>query len=221
METSLHQQLKRCYAQGEDATEVVLGKYRIDAVRGDELIEVQCASLAAIRDKCNDLLTRHTVRVVKPVIMRTRIARAKKPDGPVISRRLSPKRGCVLDLFEDLIYFLRVFPNKNLTLEVPLVRVEELRVPAKKRRRRWHKDYRVQDVTLEAIEGTIELREPTELFELIGMPGDQQSFNTMDIARATDRSRSVAQQIAYVLRKTGAVEVIGRNRGGIIYRRAA
>ena len=56
METTLHQQLKRCYAQDDDSTEVVLGQYRIDAIRDDELIEVQCASLSAIRDKCRNLL---------------------------------------------------------------------------------------------------------------------------------------------------------------------
>ena len=54
METTLHQQLKRRYAQDDDSTEVVLGKYRIDAIRDDELIEVQCASLSAIRDKCRN-----------------------------------------------------------------------------------------------------------------------------------------------------------------------
>jgi hypothetical protein len=221
METSLHQQLKRCYADRDDDTEVVMGKYRIDAIRGDELIEVQCASLSAIRRKCHDLLTRHSVRVVKPVIVRTRIARAKKLGGPVMSRRLSPKRGSVLDIFEDLIYFIRIFPNPNLTLELPLVHVEQLRVPAKKRRRRWRKDYQVQDVRLESIEATIELRQPSDLFRLVGISEDLESFNTLDIARATDRPRWVAQQIAYVLRKTGAIEAVDRNRSGIVYERAA
>lgn len=221
METSLHQQLKRCYADRDDDTEVVMGKYRIDAIRGDELIEVQCASLSAIRRKCHDLLTRHSVRVVKPVIVRTRIARAKKADGPVTSRRLSPKRGNVLDIFEDLIYFIRIFPNPNLTLELPLVHVEQLRVPAKKRRRRWGKDYRVHDVRLESIEATIELRQASDLFRLVGISEELESFNTLDIARATDRPRWVAQQIAYVLRKTGAIEAVDRNRSGIVYERAA
>ena len=221
METSLHQQLKRCYADRDDDTEVVMGKYRIDAIRGDELIEVQCASLSAIRRKCHDLLTRHSVRVVKPVIVRTRIARAKKVEGPVTSRRLSPKRGNVLDIFEDLIYFIRIFPNPNLTLELPLVHVEQLRVPAKKRRRRWGKDYRVHDVRLESIEATIELRQASDLFRLVGISEELESFNTLDIARATDRPRWVAQQIAYVLRKTGAIEAVDRNRSGIVYERAA
>ncbi len=221
METSLHQQLKRCYADHEDDTEVVMGSYRIDAIRGDELIEVQCASLAAIRRKCKDLLTRHSLRVVKPVILRTRIAKAKKPGGPVTSRRLSPKRGSVLDLFEDLIYFIRIFPDPNLTLEVPLVHVEQTRVPAKKKRRRWRQDFQIEDVRLESIESTLELREPADLLRLVGLSDQLASFNTQDIAAATDRPRWVAQQIAYVLRKTGAIEAVDRKRSGIVYERAA
>ena len=37
METTLHRQLKRLYA-GDGATEVAIGSFRVDAVRGDELV---------------------------------------------------------------------------------------------------------------------------------------------------------------------------------------
>ena len=221
METTLHQQLKHSYADDRSQTEVVMVRYRIDAIRDGELIEVQCASLAAIRDKCQDLLKRHQLRVVKPIVIRTRIAKVKQKGGPITSRRMSPKRGSVLDLFEELIYFTRVFPHPNLTIEVPMVNVEQLRAPAKKRRRRWQKDYKIQDVTLESLEGSIELREPADLLNLLQRPADIETFNTADLAKSIDRSRSTAQLIAYVLRKTGAIDTSGRNRLGIVYRRAA
>jgi hypothetical protein len=221
METTLHQQLKHSYADDESQTEVVMGRYRIDAIRDGELIEVQCASLSAIRDKCQDLLKRHQLRVVKPVVMRTRIAKVKKRGGLITSRRMSPKKGNVLDLFDELIYFTRVFPHPNLTIEVPLIHVEQVRAPATKRRRRWTKDYQVQDVKLELTEGSIELRVAADLLDLIDLPSDANDFNTADLANSIDRPRWHAQQIAYVLRKTGAIDSTGRNRSGIIYRRAA
>jgi hypothetical protein len=221
METTLHQQLKRCYADHDSNTEVVMGRYRIDAIRDGELIEVQCASLSAIRDKCQNLLKRHQLRVVKPVVARTRIAKIKKRGGPITSRRMSPKQGHVLDVFDELIYFTRVFPHRNLTIEVPMIHVEQLRSPAKTRRRRWHKNYKVEDVKLESIERTIELHEASDLLELLKLPIGFDSFNTADIANAIDRPRATAQQIAYVLRKTGAIDSTGRSRAGIIYQRAA
>ena len=222
LETTLHQQLKRCYAAEDGSTEVVFGRYRIDAVRDDELIEVQCASLSAIRDKCRNLLRRHTLRVVKPVVLRTRIAKAKSVESPVTSRRLSPKRGSVLDVFDELIYFTRVFPHPNLVLEIPMIHVEQLRIPdKKKRRRRWRKDYKVGDVRLESIEDTKELRVPSDLLGLLSLPTKDADFNTADLAGWIDCPRWQAQHIAYVLRKTGAIDSTGRNRAGIVYRRAA
>ncbi|WP_442511436.1 hypothetical protein SH528x_003117 [Novipirellula sp. SH528] len=217
LETSLHQQLKRCYAPDEASTEVVLGEYRIDAIRNDELIEVQCASLSAIRDKSQKLLARHKLRVVKPVVWRTRIAKAKKAGGAITSSRMSPKRGDILEVFEDLIYFTRVFPHPNLVLEVPMVQVIETRIPCKRRRGRWRKDYKVHDVGLESIESTHEFRSVEDLLTLVNVPAGTTVFNTSDLAGWIDRPRWVAQKIAYTLKHMSAIDTVDRRRSGIIY----
>ena len=216
METTLHQQLKRCYAGEAANTEVTLGRYRIDAVRDDELIEIQCASLSAIREKSRQLLRRHRLRIVKPVIARTRITKISKPGAQPTSRRMSPKRGSILDLFDDLIYFTRIFPHPNLVIEVPMIHVEQFRVPATKRRRRWSKDYHVHDVQLEKIDVTHEFHQPGDLLRLLDLPPGT-DFNTADLAATIDRPRWVAQKIAYVLRQIGAIKTSGRTRAGIHY----
>jgi len=226
METSLHRQLKLRYASSEAETEVVMGDYRIDAVRDDELIEIQCASLSAISAKALTLLKAHRLRVVKPVIDRTRIVKQKSPTGEPYSRRLSPKRGQLADLFEDLIYFTRVFPHPNLVLEVPIVNVVQTRVPStKKRRRSWHKDFRVLDVQLESIVETHEFRVSADLLSVIQLKtknprATSQAFDTATIAAAIDRPRWVAQKVAYVLKKVGAIEQISRDKSGIHYQAA-
>ncbi|MGB7345887.1 MAG: hypothetical protein WBD20_16845 [Pirellulaceae bacterium] len=217
METTLHQQLKRCYADGEENTEVVLGNYRIDAIRDDELIEIQWSSLSSIRSKSQSLLKRHKLRVVKPLIARTRILKVKSKGGAIVSRRMSPKRGNVLELFEELIYFTRVFPHPNLTIEVPMVCVDQVRIPRKGRKRHRQKDYKVLDVSLESVDQTHEFREPSDLLTLIPWKERPTSFDTADIAAAIDRPRWVAQQIAYVLKHTGAISEVSRKRSGIIY----
>ncbi len=220
METTLHQQLKLHYAPDARQTEVLVGRYRIDAVRGDELIEIQCASLSAIKAKVRALLDRHHVRVVKPIVVRTRIAKKKTLKGDVASRRMSPKRGHVLDVFDELIYFTRVFPHENLTLELALVQVEQTRVPCRRRRRRRRQDYRVSDVRLEHVDSTLELRSAEDLGRLVGLQPSEEAFTTEDIARLTGRPRWFAQKIAYVLKHTSAIEAVGRTRAGILYRAA-
>lgn len=216
METSLHRQLKHRYASQEADTEVVVGKYRVDAVRGDELVEIQCASLAAIRGKAEQLLRRHRLRVVKPIVVKRRIRRLTRAGGKVRSQRMSPKRGGIVDMFDDLIYFTRVFPHPNLTLEVPLVQVTETRVP-RQRRRRWHRDYRVEDVELEAVLGSGEFSQAADLLDAINSPALGEGFNTAELAVAIDRPRWFAQKVAYVLRHTGAIEARARKRTGIVY----
>ncbi len=219
METTLHRQLKHAYAGTGDETEVQVGSFRIDAIRDDELIEIQCASLSALRSKAKRLLGRHSLRIVKPIFHRTRITRLAEPDGKILSRRMSPKRGHVVDVFDELIYLTQVFPHPNLTIEVVLVDVEQFRVPAEKpkRRRRWQKDYTIHDVKLEAILDHFEFHEPSDLLRIIDWPGGIESITTETIAKATERPRWVAQKIAYVLKHVGAIHATGRTRQGIHY----
>ncbi|QDS87918.1 hypothetical protein EC9_21010 [Rosistilla ulvae] len=221
METSLHRSLKGMYAASEADTEVRLGDYRIDAIRGDELIEIQFASLSAIRPKIQSLLQRHDVRIVKPIINRRRIVRQATAEGPVLGRRLSPKRGALLEIFDELIYFTRVFPHPRLTIEVPMVNVQHWRLPPDRRkRRRCGKDYKTKDYVLESIESTHEFRTTKDLLNLIGSDHLPHPFDTAELAGHIACPRGTAQQIAYCLRQTGAVDTCGKRGNAILYRAA-
>ena len=75
METSLHRQLKALYGAEADQQEVRVDGYVIDAIVNGRLIEIQQASLAAIRGKIRDLLGRHRVLVVNPLASRKYIVK--------------------------------------------------------------------------------------------------------------------------------------------------
>ena len=91
MATSLHQQLKAHYVAESDQHEVVVGGYRIDAVdRQGRLIEIQCATLSAIRDKIRRLVEEHDVIVVKPLAARKKITMLHRRGGDIVSSRFSP-----------------------------------------------------------------------------------------------------------------------------------
>ncbi len=123
METTLHRQLKALYAGTEARTEQRVAGYRIDAIRGEQLIEIQHGGLAAIRAKIGRLLENHDVLVVKPLVARKTLVRLTRKSGKEVSRRLSPKQATLLDVFQELVYFTRVFPHPRLTLQTPLVEV--------------------------------------------------------------------------------------------------
>lgn len=217
METSLHQQLKEAYAGGDAETEVRLGRYRIDVVCDEELIEIQHGSLAAIRDKVRKLLKKHRVRVVKPIIARKRLVKRAARGRRVVDRRMSPKRGSILDLFQELVYFRKVFPHPNLILEVPLVFVEEWRFPGHGRRRwRREKDHQVEDQKLVEIEDVHQFETERDLADLVprNLPCP---FDTGHLAKSMQINRPSARQIAYCLRETGAIRNVGKAGNALLY----
>ncbi|MCA9118684.1 MAG: hypothetical protein H6822_04405 [Planctomycetaceae bacterium] len=221
MESSLHKQLKELYADNGAEVEQKLGRYRIDVVGANELIEIQHGSLAAIRDKVADLTTKHRMLVVKPIVIRKRLVKTKSQGGRIVHRRLSPKQGSVLDLFDELVYFTQVFPHPNLTLETPLVDIEEWRYPGHGRRRyRRKSDHVIDDQKLLKLHEVHRFRTRSDLLRLI--PEElPDPFHTGHLAAAMDIPRSKAQQIAYCLRKTSALVDCGKLINARLYRRAA
>lgn len=217
METSLHRQLKEIYADGDSQFEAPLGKFRIDVVCGDELIEIQHGSLAAIRDKVRQLVQAHSVLVVKPIVGRKWIVRQDARGGRVLGRRRSPKQGQILDLFHELIYFTRVFPHANLSLEVPLVEIEEWRYPGHGRRRRWRaNDFEIEDQKLVRVQRVHRIRSGADLTRLL--PSTLPSpFHTGQLAQSCDVSRWAAQRIAYCLRKMRLAHEVGKHGNARLY----
>ncbi len=218
METSLHQQLKDCYSTTTSVQEVWVGDYRIDVRRGRRLIEIQTSSLGAIRDKIRKLLEKHAVTVVKPIVARKLLLVKDRANGPVKAQRWSPKRCTWLDLFESLAHFTNVFPHPNLTLDVPLIEIEETRFP-KKTRRFWHRAYRIENQRLLQIIDQRVLRTTDDLVGLlnVNLSGE---FDTRHLADALSTRRWMAQKVAYCLRQTGASLIAGKRGNAIVYRLA-
>jgi hypothetical protein len=212
LETSLHRQLKEQY--GRAAVEVALEGYRIDAVAADgALVEVQSGPLGPLRPKLQRLLPAHRVRVIKPVILRRRLIRRDRPGGADLSARLSPRRGAVLDVFDDLVGVARLLPHPNLGIDVLAVEIDEIRLL----RRRWP-GYRVLDRRLSAVVATIALRQADDLWTLLP-DSPPCPFTTRDLAARLQRPLDFAQRVAYCLRWAGAVTVVGKRGHAWIYSR--
>jgi hypothetical protein len=217
METSLHRQLKQLYATPGSLIEQRLGPYRIDVVQPDQLVEIQVASLTAIRDKIAVLLKKHRVLVVKPIVVRKQLVKLRRAGGKELSRRLSPKRQTLLDIFDELVHFTPVFPHKRLTLEVPLIEIEERRYPGHGRRRRWREnDHQVEDQQLLEVASTHSFCTSGDLCQLLP-PTLPRPFHTGHLAEGLGVERWIAQRMAYCLREMGAVKSVGKLRGAWLY----
>jgi hypothetical protein len=130
---------------------------------------------------------------------------------------MSPKRGKILDLFGELVYFTRVFPHRRLVLEAPLVDIEEWRYPGHGRRRRWRAgDHEVEDRRLLQVRQTYRLSTGADLGRLIDCPLPE-PFHTGHLAQGLGVPRWFSQQIAYCLRKMGVLREVGKKGNARLY----
>ena len=217
METALHRQLKARFGpEAGGRSEVALAGFRIDAIDPDGfLIEVQSGALGPLRPKIARLLLEHRVRVVKPVVVARRIVRRSGRDAGDQSARLSPKRGAVVDVFDDLMGLIPLFPHANLTIDVMEVVIDEIRVP-----RRRRPGYKVADRALREVGQVVTLAHSRDLWRLIPVMLPE-PFTTIDLAETLGSPLDFAQRVAYCLRVGGAAVPVGKLGNRIIYERCA
>ena len=216
-EKPLHAALKAWFSEPGDRFEVRIGRFVADIVRGSQLIEIQTGSTFPLKRKLHDLLKHHAVRLVIPIARQTTIITIDE-DGQVVSSRRSPKRGELLDVFNQLVSVRELLGDSNFSVEALLIHVEETRRPRTTRKRRW-RDWEVHERRLIEVLDHVSFHHPGDF--LAAIPATlEEPFNTADLARAIGRPRRVAQQIAYCLREMGALAVVDRKRSGIRYLRS-
>jgi hypothetical protein len=216
-EKPLHAALKRWYAREGDLIEEPVGGFVIDLVRGDLLIEIQTRGFSAMKRKLSALLGVHAVHVVHPIAVEKLIVRIDDT-GEVLSRRRSPKRGAAVDLFAELVSFPDLIAHAGLSVEVLLIREEEVR--RFDGTRAWRrKGWVIEERRLLDVVDSRTVSTPADLAAFLpaGMPP---AFTTSDLADALGRPRRLAQQMTYCLRRAGVIEMVDKQRNTIVYSRA-
>lgn len=224
-EKPLHADLKAWYAQDGDRPEARVDGFVVDLLRplsrrhpDAVLIEIQTGRLSAIRPKLERLLPRHPVRVVTPIPAEKWLVKLVPPDGTPRERRKSPKRGTRIDAFREWASIAPLIGHPNLSLEALLIQEEEVR--RFDGRRGWRRrGWVVAERRLLGVQEPFRVDTPASLRALL--PEElPDRFTTADLAKALTVPRGLAQKMAYVMRKSGAIRSIGRNRSGILYGRS-
>ena len=203
-EGSLHAALKALYALPGDRIEAAIDGFRVDVVRDNELVEIQTASFASAARKLRRLVSDHRIVLVHPIALERWLVRV------VGARRRSPKRGVPLDLFHELVAFPELMADPNFTVELAMIREEEVRgpVPPGARYRYPREWWRLDRRLLEVVE-TIRVDTPADLRGLLpdGVP---ETFTSADIAALSGRPKHLAMRAAFFLQRAGATRCTGR-----------
>jgi len=217
-EKALHASLKQWYARPGDRLEVPVDGFVIDIVRDDLLIEIQTCNFFTIKSKLNNLARCHRVRLIYPIVEEKWIVRSATRNGKGAVRRKSPKRGRIEDLFWELVSIPQLLLNPNFSLEVLMIRGEEVRrynEGKRKVRRGW------------LIEGRrlLEVLDQRSFGQsadwLRFLPDGLELFTTSDLAARMNTRRDLAQKMAYCLREARMIELIGKSGRANLYRVAS
>jgi hypothetical protein len=216
-EKALHSGIKAWYARPGDQFEAPVDGFIIDIVRDDLLVEIQTGNFSAIRRKLTRLADLHPVRLVYPIAREKWIVK----DGAAIgkpSRRKSPKRGRLEDLFAELVSLPHLLSHSNFSIEILLIQEEEVRRPNHARgwrRKEWVTHERR---LLRVLERRL-FESPAQLAAMIPETLVQ-PFTTADLASALAMPRWLAQKMAYCLRVLGATQAVGKLGHAVTYQRA-
>ncbi|MFO7918657.1 MAG: hypothetical protein R6V13_11305 [Anaerolineae bacterium] len=206
-ENSLHFALKRWYARPGDRLEAPVGPFLVDIVRDDLLIEIQTGNFCSIRDKLRRLAEEHRVLLVYPIAQEKYIVKLTAARDEIISRRKSPKKGCVTDLFDELVRMPTLIQHPNFILETAIIREEEVRCDD------GQGSWRRKGVSILNQELTEVLC--TERFErgedfLALLPPDLGTpFTNRELAEGTGMRIRTARRMTYCLRKMDIIEKVG------------
>ena len=216
-ERSLHAALKEYLRRPGDALEVKLGRYVIDLVRDDLLIEIQTRHLYALRPKLRRLLDDgRRIHLVHPLPAERWIVR-EDAAGRAISRRKSPRHAAVHDIFTELVRLPDLAAHPNLTLEVLLIQEEQVwRDDGQGSWRRGH--WSLVDRRLLGVASSRVLAAPGDFLALLP-PGLPNPFSNADLAAALPCAPALAGKATYALRGMGLLVLTGKQGKSNLYSR--
>jgi hypothetical protein len=213
-EKPLHASLKQWYAEPGDRFEVPVDGFVIDIVRGNVLLEIQTRHFGALKSKLAALVSSHQVRLIYPIACEKWIVRSPMNGDGFVTRRKSPKRGRVEDLFRELVGIPRLLSHHNFSLEVLMTREEETR--RFDGRRRWRtrgwvtEERRLLDVVDRRV-----FDGPASWLALL--PVFSEPFTSRDLAEAIGVRVDLAQKMTYSLREAGLVQTAGKRGRATLY----
>jgi hypothetical protein len=218
-EKPLHAALKERLALPGDRFEVDMDGYVIDIVRGDCLIEIQTRNVSAIKRKLAALAENHCLRLVYPVAAEKWIVRLADDGESVVGRRRSPLHGSVELVFRELVSIPKLLRHPNFSLEVVLMREEEVRRQDANfrnwRRRGWAtQERRLLDIVERrtfATAADLAALLPAALLD---------PFTTRQLAEAIHQPAWLAGKMAYCLRELAIITPVGKQGNAYLYARA-
>ena len=213
-ETSLHNSLKLHYAE-PGKTETIRAGYVCDAIGADnEAIEIQTSHFSSLKKKIPALAKSGKVRLIYPIIVKKTIE-LYDTGKKLLSRRKSPKKLSIWNIFDELIYVPELIKLRNLTIEIVYVdAVERRRNDGKGSWRR--KGVSIEDRLLENHRKGITLKKKADwLFYFMPL---KKECSSKALAEAAKINTDEARKTIYTLEKAGYLKKLRKQGRSWVYK---
>lgn len=182
------------------------------------LVEIQTRNFSAVKAKLRNLVRQNPIRLVHPIAQKKWIVRVDADGETILSRRKSPKKGRIEDLFSELVYIPTLLKSPNFSLEVLLIHSEEILINDGKgswRRKGWS----VYDRRLLDVVSRVTFSNPSDFHALLPATLSK-TFTSKDLAEALRLSPNKARKMVYCLRHMGTIQVVEKRGQALVYTRA-
>ncbi len=213
-EYTLHSAIKQWYSLPGDMLEVSIGGFVVDVVQGSLLVEIQTKNFSAAKRKLQRLVGDHKVRLVYPIAKQKWIVRVAQSGEP-LSRRKSPKKGRLVDLFHELVRLPGLIEHRNFSLEVLMIEEEEVR--CNDGRGSWRRrGVSIKDRKLISVTERVLFKDEKDFLRFL--PGElPDPFTNKDLSARVAVSVNLARKITYCLKKMGTIAEVGKRGRELLF----
>ncbi len=202
----MHAAIKQLYAKKGSLVESKVGNFIIDVVWRNRLIEIQTHSFLNLKTKLVELLTKHKITLVAPIPRKKTIELYDASLETLLRKRQSPKTGSLVNVVDELVYIPHLIREPNLTLEVLLVDVIEIRSANNKGSWR-RKGVSIIDTKLQQIVSKHTFKSKKDYAKLL--PKDLPPlFTNHDLIHSFNIKKQTAYKLTNFLKKIDVIKVV-------------
>lgn len=174
--------LKFYFEPDEKCHEIKTNGYIVDVKNGDGITEIQTRGMSRLIPKLEHLLPEHRITVVYPLEYNKYIRWIDRESGEISERRKSPKTATVFDSVWEFYNIRRFIGDKNLSLKLVFLSVEEFRYKNAEAFGRLKKKVRAERIPM-SLERVVEINS-AEDFRIFVPDGLCEEFTAADFNRA-------------------------------------
>lgn len=211
----LHSTIKHYCQPDLTMHEVKYKGFVCDAISENGIIEIQTSSFNRLRRKLAVLLEEKDVTIVYPIFSLKYILMLDGETGEVLSRRRSPKKDTIFEVFRELYKIRSFLSNPRLSLKIISFEAEEYRLKCEKTFKNRKGYIRLERVPLD-ITGETYIRGAQE-YRLFVPDDIPNNFDSGEFSKYAKVTRSVASKALLILTELGAIERIGKRGRSYLY----